>query len=355
MLFMSQEERRIAFRHVDELYPTREIEAAGSPFPLADQPQDFSTLSYEVEGESFPLSHFLTMSYSKGLIVVREGKVLLEHYGDGHDRNTRWVSFSVAKSVTSMLIGAAIRDGYIESVDEPVANYLPRFRGTPYEESTIRNVLQMSSGVTWNEDYADPGSDVSRAGGLNGIDLVRYLSRLPRGAEPGELFNYNTGETNLVGEILRAAIGNNASTYLSHKIWGPFGMESNASWLLGSEAGGETGGCCINATLRDYARIGIFALRGGVLPDGTRVLPDHWMADSIAPSAGFEGYGYLWWPRGDGSYSARGIFGQQITVVPDAELVIALHGNAPAAVGTTYHDHMEAAVAALIEELSASG
>ena len=131
-------------------------------------------------------------------------------------------------------------------------------------------------------------------------------------------------------------------------------MESDASWMLGSVAGGETGGCCINATLRDYARIGLFAMDDGVLPDGTRVLPEGWMAESIAPSKGYEGYGYLWWPRGDGNYSARGIFGQQITVAPDAGLVIALHSNAPTAVGSEYHEHVEAAVAALIEHLSAS-
>ena len=129
----------------------------------------------------------------------------------------------------------------------------------------IRDILHMASGVAWNEDYADPESDVAQAGAANGIEPTQYLNTLPREAQPGTRFNYNTGETNLVGELLRAAIGNNASRYLENKIWRPFGMEHDAYWLLSSAGGVETGGCCINATLRDYARIGRFVLADGVL------------------------------------------------------------------------------------------
>ena len=350
LLFFSQEERRIAFRNITDIYPTREIKAGSTPYPLLDKPQDFSALTYELDGQTHSLNDFFAMPYNKGFLVVRDGEILLERYGQGHDRATRWVAFSVAKSMTSMLIGAAVKDGYIDSVDTPVAHYLPRFRGTPYESSSIKNVLQMSSGVKWNEDYADPEADVSKAGAANGIALVSYLKQLPRVAEPGEVFNYNTGETNLVGEILRSAIGNNASTYLTNKIW-YHAMESDASWLLGSVGGGETGGCCINATLRDYARMGIFAMSGGVLPDGTRVVPDNWMADSIAPSKGFAGYGYLWWPHGDGSYSALGIFEQQIYINPARDLVIAVHSNAPTAVQSKYGEHLEAVLKAFTQEL----
>ena len=255
----------------------------------------------------------------------------------------------MTKSVTSLLIGAAIRDGYIQSVDEPVANYLPRLRGTAYETSTIKDVLQMASGVSWNEDYSDPDSDVARAGGLIGLPLVKYLADLPRKFPSGEIFNYNTGETNLAGEILRAAIGNNASTYLSHKIWQPFGMGDDAYWVLGEAGGGETGGCCINATLRDYARIGIFAMLDGRLPDGTPVLPEGWMQASTTPSGSEQGYGYLWWLHGNGDYSAMGIFEQQITISPESGVVIAFHSNAPSAVGSLYSRHLEALTPALVK------
>ncbi|NKB99272.1 MAG: serine hydrolase [Pseudomonadales bacterium] len=352
LLFASQDERDLAFREISDGYPVREITAGENVFPLHDAPRDFSSLTYMLDGKEYGFSDFLNMRESRGLLVWQDGDVLLEYYTEGHDRNTRWVSFSVSKSVTSMLIGAAIKDGYIQSVDEPVTNYVSRFRGTAYADTTIKNVLQMASGVTWNEDYADTNSDVAHAGSANGIALVKYLANLSREEPAGTKFNYNTGETNLVGEILRAAIGNNATTYLVHKIWQPFGMESDATWLLGSVAGGETGGCCISATLRDYARIGIFAMSDGVLPDGSKVLPDGWMAESTTPSEGFVGYGYLWWLDETGSYRARGIFGQQIFVDNKSKVVIAAHSNAPTAVGSDYHLHLEEVVRALHAEVS---
>ncbi|MEM9387664.1 MAG: serine hydrolase domain-containing protein [Pseudomonadota bacterium] len=351
VLFLSRDERDLAFKHFDTLFPARTIEASDAPYALALQPGDFSALHYRVDDTAYVLEDFLQMRESRGLLVWQNGRVLLEYYAQGHDQRTRWVSFSIAKSVTSMLIGAAIRDGYIASVDEPVTHYVPRFRGTNYEGVTIKHVLQMASGVDWNEDYTDPQSDVARAGAANGIELVRYLGQLDRGAPPGDVFLYNTGETNLAGEILRAAIGNNAATYLTHKIWQPFGMGSEASWLLGKAGGGETGGCCISATLRDYARLGIFALRGGRLADGTRVLPERWMGESTTPSRGSDGYGYLWWLDVSGSFRARGIFGQQIFIDPRSSLVIAVHSNAPTAVGSRYHEHLEALVAALAKML----
>ena len=236
-----------------------------------------------------------------------------------------------------------------------MANYLPRLRGTGYERATIRNVLQMSSGLAWDEDYGDPESDVARAGAANGIDLVRYLGALTIEHPPGEVFNYNTGETNLVGEILRAAIGNNASTYLEHKIWRPFGMEFDAYWTTGEVGGGELGGCCLNMALRDYARIGLFALAGGVLPDGTQVLPTGWMAESTAPSKGYAGYGYLWWLEDDGSYSAQGIFGQAIDIDPVSKTVIAVHRSAETASGSAYDRHQRAALAAVRERFRGDG
>ncbi|MEM7017127.1 MAG: serine hydrolase domain-containing protein [Pseudomonadota bacterium] len=351
LLFYSTEERRVAFKHIDRILPTRKILVGDSPYPLGEKLMDLSGVTYEVDGKSFSVADFLAMPSQIGFLAVKDGNVVMEHYAAGNDRNSRWVSFSVSKSVTSMLIGAAIKDGFINSVDEPVAHYLPRLRGTGYEGASIKDVLQMSSGVAWNEDYADPQSDVAQAGGANGIQLVSYLGKLEKQHEPGEVFNYNTGETNLVGEILRAAIGNNAATYATHKIWQPFGMESDANWLTGGPGAGETGGCCISATLRDYARIGLFAMKNGKLRDGTKVLPDNWIKESTSPSKGAEYYGYLWWLNEDSSYAARGIFGQQIYIDSAANVVIAAHSNAPAAVGTDYHKHLAAAIQAVGKRL----
>jgi CubicO group peptidase (beta-lactamase class C family) len=347
MLFWPQEDRRIAFRMMNRISPTRTVVAGGDPFPLEPAPLDLSDVTYQVDGETYRLTDHLQKKALVGIIVVKDGEVLMEHYAPGNDEESVWISFSVTKSVTSMLIGAAIQDGFIESVDEPVVNYLPRLRGTGYEKATIRNVLNMASGIRWDETYADPESDVAAAGGANGLELVTYLGTLPTNAKPGAKFNYNTGETNLVGEILRAAIGNNAATYLTHKIWQPFGMGSDAYWSLGEPGGGELGGCCISATLRDYARLGLFALRDGRLTDGTQVLPERWMSESVTSSAAADFYGYLWWLFGDRGYSALGIFGQMIRVYPEDNLVIAVHSNAEAAVDTDYHEHHRTAVEAI--------
>jgi CubicO group peptidase (beta-lactamase class C family) len=188
----------------------------------------------------------------------------------------------------------------------------------------------MASGVAWREVYDDPTSDVF-IDSWESISLQRYLSLKPRVAPPGQEFNYNTAETNLVGTLLRAATGNNLATYLSEKIWRPFGMEATAKWMLTEPGGGEFGGCCLSATLRDYARLGLFALAGGVLPDGTRVLPEGWMDASVAPSAANPGYGYMWWPQKHGGYAASGIFGQRIYINPEKRLVIAQHAARQAA------------------------
>jgi len=182
----------------------------------------------------------------------------------------------------------------------------------------------MSSGVAWNEDYADPESDVNTAT-WDTLSLYEYLRNKPRVAAPGEKFNYNTAETNLAGTLLRSAIGNNLSTYLSEKIWKPLGMGSDANWMLSEVGGGETGGCCISATLRDYGRLGLFALHNGRLADGTQVLPEGWMAESTTPSKGNPGYGYFWWLYADGTYRASGIFGQAIYINPQENVVIAMH------------------------------
>jgi CubicO group peptidase (beta-lactamase class C family) len=346
MLFWTPEQQVAGYRNIDKLFDTRVIQAGGEPYPLTPTPRDFSGVKYEIDGVTYTLDDFVRDQRIVGLLVVKDGNILLERYSLGNDEHSRWISFSIAKSVVSMLIGAAIADGYIQSVDDPITRYLPLLSGGAYEGVSIRNVLQMASGVDWNEDYADPSSDVGRTPRGN-LALLRYMSTHTRVSPPGEKWNYNTGETHLAGALLRAAIGNNLATYLSNKIWRPFGMESDATWMLHEPGGGETGGCCIQATLRDYARIGIFALKGGVLQDGTRVLPEGWMAESTTPSKGSAGYGYLWWLRDDGAYAGIGIFGQLLSIDPQSKIVIVTHSAWPTAVGRELNRHRAAMVQAL--------
>ena len=323
-LFWGPADKVVAFRNMEKLNPTRKINAAGSRLMLPAEPRDLGGIPVTHGDETMTLDEYFTDHHTAGLLVIQDGKILYERYGLGNTEDSRWVSFSVAKSVVAMLIGAAIQDGYIDSTDEKVTAYLPRLAGSPYADTTIRNLLQMASGLEWNEDYADPKSDVASAS-WETIRLYDYLNDKERVAAAGERFNYNTAETNLAGTLLRAAIGNNLATYLENKVWQPFGMEADAFWQLTEPAGGEFGGCCINATLRDYGRIGLFALADGVLADGTRVLPEGWMAASTAPSKGFAGYGYFWWLNPDGTYNASGIFGQGIHIDREKNLVIAVH------------------------------
>ena len=330
-LFMSQAERRIAFAHFDALYPTRVIRSIGVASPLPSAPVDLSDVSFNANETDMMVANLLDSEHLMGLLVLQDGKILMEHYAADHGADVPWVTFSVTKSVTSLLIGAAIHDGYIDSVADPILKYLPRLAGSEYGESRVQDLLQMASGIAWNEDYEDPESDVARAAMLNGVALTDYLAQLPRVAPPGTRFNYNTAESNLLGEVLRSAIGMNTAPYLSQKIWQPMGMESDANWLLSFPEDRETDGCCISATLRDYARLGLLALANGVLPDGTRILPEGWMAASTAPSQGYEGYGYEWWLDAGGRCGAYGICGQTIAVDPRAKLVIAAQSNAQAA------------------------
>ncbi len=346
LLFLPSEAREVAFGAIDQLLPTRTITASTDPRPLLDAPLPLGELVYQADQTEQTIDQLLDDRRVRGFLVLQGNQILLEHYAKGHGPDTRWISFSVTKSVTSMLIGAAIRDGFIDSVDDSVTRYLPRFIGTAYENVTVGQVLQMASGIKWNEDYDDPESDVAKAGGANGLTLLNYLSGLERSASPGGRFNYNTAETNLAGEILRASIGNNATTYLERTIWHPFGMADDATWLLGEPYGGELGGCCISATLRDYGRLGLFA-KSQYLGTESQRINHAFMKESVVPSQGYDGYGYLWWLWGGDVFSAIGIFGQHIYINPALDLVVAMHGNDDTADALALESKLIAAVRAI--------
>jgi len=354
ILFWTPEQQVAGFRNIEKIHPTRIIPAAAQPRRLPERFVELSAVPIRHEELTMTVDDYFQQQSVAGLLVIKDGSIAYERYGLGNSRDSRWISFSVSKSVVSMLIGAAIQDGYIGGVDEKVTDYLPRLKGSPYEKSTIRNILQMASGVQWNEDYTDPESDLNRAS-WETLALYEYLGQKPRVAEPGTVFNYNTAETNLAGTLLRSAIGNNLSTYLSEKIWQPFGMGSEAFWSLTEPNGGEFGGCCISATLRDYGRLGLFALKNGVLADGTAVLPDGWLAESTAPSRGSEAYGYFWWLGEEGSFAASGIFGQGIYISPKERTVIALHSARPDASKRSDWSLQSAMFAALVKALGEAG
>lgn len=351
VLFWTPAQQLAGFPNYDLMFPVRPVPASTQPLPLIDAPADFQALRYEVDGTTFDLDGFLEHNHVAGLLVLQDTTVLLERYRLGHEPSQPWVSYSVTKSVVSLLVGTAIRDGYINSVHDSVTTYLPALRGSAYDGVTIEHVLRMSSGVEWNEDYTDPDADVSREIGMTALERLANLGQLPRASEPGSTFNYSTGETHLVGSVLRAAVGNNLATLLGWKIWEPFGMEHDAHWRLVEDDGAEHGGCCLSATLRDYGRLGLYAMRGGILPSGEESLPPSWMRQSTTPSPTYDRYGYLWW-LGDGEhFAARGIFGQAIIIRPAERLVIATHGVWPQPVGAAFSAHRDAFADAVADML----
>lgn len=332
LLFWRGEQQLEGYRHMDRVFPTRVIEAGDRIHALPDNPVDFSRLTFEAGGETYDLERFVEENAIVGLLVLKDGEIALERYEDGNTPDTKWVSYSISKSVVSMLVGAAVRDGYIHDLDVSVAEYVPALEGTVYEDVTIRNTLQMASGVEWSDDYGDPDGDINGSLTSGTLALLENLGSRERVAEPGTRWNYNTAETHLLATVLRAAIGNNLSSYLSSEIWRPFGMQDDANWMLVEPNGGEYGGCCFSATLRDYGRLGLFAMGGGRLPSGEAVLADRWMEEATAPSAANPGYGYLWWLQPAGAYAAIGIFGQMIWIDPTENLVVVTHSAWPAAV-----------------------
>lgn len=327
ILFWNTEQKLEGFGNIKEILPTRQVSKSQNFYPFRYDLLDLSNLKYKFKGEEFSLEDFIQTFKIAGLIVIRNGVILYESYDFGNDETTKWVSFSVTKSVTSMLLGAAIKDGHIKSVEDKVTIYLPQLLNSNYKDVSIKQVLQMSSGIDWNEDYEDPLSDVNIAGALNSLNLYEYLNNLNKKSSAGNKFNYNTGETNLIGGIVRAAIGDNLSNYLEKKIWKPFGMEFNAYWVIDTDYEQELGGCCLNATLRDYARLGMFAMNNGKLNNGVEILPKNWMKDSTTPSRNNSYYGYQWWLDGPAyqSFYADGIFGQFIWIDPVSKTVVAMH------------------------------
>jgi len=324
VLFWTQDQRDAAFRATETLTTVNVI-------PTGDKVRALS--SGTPIKPSLDLDAYMARQRNAGLIIIQDGKIRFEKYALNYGPEGRWTSFSVAKSFTSTLVGAAVKDGYIKSLEDKVSTYIPGLRGSVYDDVTVRQLLTMTSGVKWNEDYADRNSDVAlfdRHQPEPGEDMtVSYMKRLPREAPAGTKWVYKTGETNLIGVLVSSATGKTLSAYLSEKVWKPFGMEGEAIWMLG-RTGHEIAGCCISARLRDYARFGLFMLDGG-----QNVLPDGWIKEATSKQAEIDqlgkGYGFQWWTNDDGSYAAQGIFGQGIFIDPKRKLIIASNGNWPTA------------------------
>lgn len=322
VLFWNDAQRSERFRAMEQWFAGHEIPAAKAarPLPLG------APLSAQLQRD---LASLMQDSNAAGLMVLVDGKVAYEDYALGMGAQDRWTSFSVAKSFTSTLLGAAVKDGHIASLDDPVTKYIPGLAGSAYEGVSVRQLATMTSGVKWNESYTDPNSDVAQTNRFvieyGPEAIVAQMKSLPREAPPGEKWVYKTGETNLIGLVVENAVGKSLAEYAQSKIVEPAGFAGGLFWMV-DPRGGNIGGCCLSLRLSDYARMGQFALEGG-----NGVVPEGWFAEATDSQVDFGasgfGYGYQWWTYPRASFGAQGIFGQGIALFPDKGVVFAYIGN----------------------------
>jgi CubicO group peptidase (beta-lactamase class C family) len=342
MLFWTPAEQAYGYKNVDKVFRTNAVAAGDAVLPLpAGEPLE---VRYQAGGEDWDLERYIEANQVHGVLVLQDGKVRLERYAKGFTATDRWISFSVAKSFTSTLVGCAIEDGAIAGLDALVTDYIPELAGSGYDGVSVRQVLTMTSGVAWSEDYADPNSDVARCG-LQKVEphqhpTIEYMKRLGRANPPGTFHRYSTGETDLIGILVMNATGKSLADYLSEKLWKPFGMEAEARWVTDNQ-GRERGGSGLFARMRDYGRMGMFMLGGGVA-GGKRVVPEGWVeaatTSQIPPQelVGGGGYGYQWWTNWDGTFRGSGVFGQGLFVDPATKLVIVTLSTWPKATDLTF-------------------
>ena len=325
------------YRIVDRLFATRPI-ARGERMREIPRGQELD-IHYTFDDQERDLSRFLDLNNVAGLLVLHKGNIVLERYGLGLQPFDRWSTMSTVKSMTAMLVGAAIADGAISSLDDPVTRYVPALAGCAYGEVTVRQLLTMSSGIAWIEDYTDKQSDVNRysksladkvPGGV--LALLRSCSRAHA---PGAVWHYNTGDTYLLGTVVSMATGQTLADYMADRIWRPCGMEFDGFYTLESEGGQEIGGSRAGMSLRDIGRFALLVLNDGVV-DGERIFPEGWCAQAgtaafripdelqvgSRKALGLTEYGYSWWLRSDGAMLAMGHSGQRIFIDRKAQLAV---------------------------------
>jgi CubicO group peptidase (beta-lactamase class C family) len=334
MLSWTPDQTIVNFRRSDQIFTAHTIHHGANVRALPRAAVQIDPVVQQSDGlPAVSVEQLMNTERITGVIAVKDGEIVLERYAFGRGPDDRWISMSVAKSVTSTLIGAAVKDGLIHSIDDPVVRYIPELKGTAFDGITIRHLMTMSSGVRWKEDYVDLSSDIALAGGeemVGGVPpLVAYAARLDREAQPGTRRKYQTIDADMLGIVLsRALKGRTLADYISEKIWQPFGMEADASWIV-DKAGIERGGCCLNITLRDYARLGMFMDEGG-RAGGVNALPEGWIQQAWTPQLSqpdkyVVGFGYYWQIRQDGGYEAVGAYGQSVTIYAKEHLVIAVN------------------------------
>ncbi|MUL46462.1 serine hydrolase [Mycobacterium sp. CBMA293] len=367
MLTWSQAERVIGFRNNYRMY-AGSVFRSGTPRPLQVAATPLTDVTYRFDGQTYHLADYLEHQDATGLLVLKDGQVVCEYLGNGNTAETLWTSRSVAKSVVSTLVGVAAHEGAIASLDDPLTRYDSTLAGTAWDGVSVRQLMQHTSGVQWNEDYTDPGSEFSAMTRYEaGAEVYPAVSNLVRnlkrgnGIEPGQVWSYNSGGAWLLGDLLEKAVGMPLSRYLEQKIWIPCGMAADGVWH--SYEGHDTGAHGFNATLGDWGRFGLFVLNDGILPGGEKILPHGWVGDasdwsavSASPEHRSGAYGYQWWNNelpvdsempsaGDSECLwALGIFGQMLAINRSENIVMVQWSTWPMAEPSFSAQPAEAAV-----------
>ncbi|WP_240499965.1 serine hydrolase domain-containing protein [Sphingomonas montana] len=323
------------FANMASIYPSRRIRRSTESRPLADGPPIELPLHVPGVDGIGNVAAFLEDGRSTGLLVLKNGKVRYEKYWHGFDRTTQHISFSVCKSFVATLVAFAVREGVINSLDDNVDHYVPTLRGSGYEGATIRQVLQMSSGVRWNEDYTTSESDVAKFNDAltKGGSFGAVCSGLPREHPPGTFNRYNSCDTHVLSMVVAGAAGIPLWDFTERMLWQPLGMEEDGYFLVDG-LGTEAAAMGLNATLRDYAKLGLFYADRGCL-DGHDLLPaGFWTGCATATEPHLRpgerlnatspfGYGFQWWiPDDTGPFTAIGVYHQYIWIDPKSHVVV---------------------------------
>lgn len=337
MNFTNPERITQNYRRVHEMFPATLVKKGPATFKLKRAETDLPA-TYSWQGEERSLATLLEETGTTGFLVARDDTILFEEYYQGEQEEDRHIMFSVSKSFVSALVGIALDDGAFESIEDPITKYVPELANSGYQGVRIKDILQMSSGVAFNEDYADMSSDVNRMGALvaTGGSLDGFAADMKRERQPGTLNKYVSVDTHVLGMLLKRVTGKSLSAYAEEKLWQPMGMEFDGYWMIDGE-GMELAMGGLNVALRDMARMGRLYLHGGNW-NGQQLVPGAWVKASITPDAPHVmpgrdnpgstnpfGYGYQWWtpvqPHGD--FFAAGIYYQYIYVDPTTGIIIA--------------------------------
>ena len=319
------------FRSADQLGATRILTASSEQRPYPSGAAIELPDSFIFDKQMRSTEQFLADTWTTGLLVIQDDRIVYERYSLGHSESTRTISWSMAKSFISAMIGIALDEGSIASIEQPVDFYVPELQGSGYETVSIKDVLQMSSGIAFNEDYGDFNSDINRwgRGFALGSPQDKFAASLTRGREPGTLNHYVSIDTHVLSMVLSRATGKSITGYMQEKLYQPLGMEYDGYWLVDG-AGKEMALGGLNLTMRDFAKLGSLYLNHGEL-DGKQIVPANWIAAStvadaphLQPAEGDFGYGYQWWLplSDDGEYMAMGVYGQYIYINPSKSMVV---------------------------------